>query len=65
MSGQRRALLMMIPLSTEKASVGSPAIFQLRIFTGSPSVALREKSSEHGIPFAFTCLINNNTLPRN
>ena len=55
MSGQRRALLMMMPLSTEKASVGRPAMFQLRIFTGSPSVAFSEKSSEHGMPFAFTC----------
>jgi len=54
MRGQRRALLIMIPLSTENASVGRPAMFQLRIFTGSPSVAFREKSSEQGIPFAFT-----------
>jgi len=54
MSGQRRALLMMMPLSTEKASVGRPAMFQLRIFTGSPSVAFSEKSSEHGMPFAIT-----------
>jgi len=62
MSGQRRALLMIMPLSTEKASVGSPAMFQLRIFTGSPSVALREKSSEHGMPFAFTWSSNNDMM---
>jgi len=55
MSGYRRALLMIMPLSTENASVGRPAMFQLRILTGSPSVAFIENSSEHGIPFSFTC----------
>ena len=44
--------LMMIPLSTEKLSVGRPEMFHSRIFTGSPRVVLRENSSERGIPFA-------------
>ena len=42
---------MMIPLSTEKLSVGRPAMFQRRICTGSPSVPISEKSPEHGMPF--------------
>ena len=44
--------LMMIPLSTEKLSVGRPEMFHSRIFTGSPRVELRENSSERGIPFS-------------
>lgn len=42
----------MIPLSTEKESTGRPAMFQARIFTGSPSVTLRENVSEHGMCFS-------------
>ena len=41
--------LMTMPLSMEKLSVGSPAIVQARILTGSPSVELRESSSEQGM----------------
>ena len=37
-------------LSTEKLSVGKPAMFQLRICTGSPSVWISENSLEHGMP---------------
>jgi hypothetical protein len=48
----------MIPLSTENWSVGRPAIFHARILTGSPRVAIREKSSEHGIPLSLTDLIH-------
>ena len=48
----------MMPLSTENESVGSPEMFHCRIFTGSPRVAIREKSSEHGIPFSFTLAIH-------
>ena len=44
--------LMMIPLSTEKLSVGRPEMFHSRIFTGSPRVELRENSSERGIPLS-------------
>ena len=47
----------MMPLSTENWSVGRPAMFQARIFTWSPSVAIREKSSEQGIPRSFTLWI--------
>jgi len=44
-------LLTITPLSMEKLSVGRPAIFQALILIGSPSVLLREKSSEDGIFF--------------
>ena len=44
----------MIPLSTEKVSVGRPAIFHARIATGSPNVVISEKSEEQGIPFSLT-----------
>jgi len=36
----------MMPLSTENASEGSPAMFQALISTGSPRVFVKEKSSE-------------------
>lgn len=49
------AHLMMMPLSTEKLSVGNPAMFHSRILTGSPSVALRENSLERGIPILLHC----------
>lgn len=42
----------MTPLSTEKTSVGKPAIFQALIFIGSPRVLLKEKLSEQGIFFS-------------
>jgi len=48
---------MMIALSMEKLSVGRPAMFQFRISTGSPSVLISEKSSEHGIPFSLVASI--------
>ena len=48
-NGQRLELSTIIPLSTENASTGRPAICHARIFTGSPSVALNEKLSEQGI----------------
>ena len=41
--------LMMIPFSIEKLSVGSPAMFQSLIFTGSPKVPVTEKSFEQGM----------------
>lgn len=44
-------LLTITPLSMEKLSVGRPEIFQALILIGSPSVLLREKSSEDGIFF--------------
>ncbi len=44
--------LMMMPLSMEKESVGSPAMFQARIATWSPRIEIRLKSREHGIPFS-------------
>ena len=46
----RLALSTMTPLSMEKASVGKPAMFQARIFIGSPRVLLSEKSVEQEIP---------------
>jgi len=51
-SSSRATNDMMIALSMEKLSVGRPALFQLRICTGSPSVLISEKSSEHGIPLS-------------
>ena len=51
MSGQRRALLTMMPLSVEKLSTGKPAICQSRIITGLPRVASSVNPSVHGIPF--------------
>ena len=36
-SGHRRALDIMMPLSMEKESLGSPSMVQSRILTGSPS----------------------------
>ena len=53
MSGQRRELETMIPLSILKESTGKPAICHARIMTASPRVALREKTVEHGISFAI------------
>ena len=52
-NGHRRELLTMIPLSTEKASTGNPAICQALIFTGSPSVVVNENVSEQGTFFAL------------
>ena len=49
MSGQRRELETMMPLSMLKLSTGRPAIVQARIFTGSPRVAFRENVSEQGM----------------
>ena len=49
MSGQRRACEIMMPLSTENMSLGSPSMFHERILTGSPSVLVSENLSEHGI----------------
>ena len=45
----------MIAFSTEKLSVGSPAIFQERILTESPRMWTKENCSEHGIPRDLTC----------
>lgn len=44
----------MIPFSTEKLSVGRPAMFQALIWTWSPSVLLRENSVDVGIPIVLT-----------
>lgn len=41
MRGQRLLLVIMMALSIEKASLGSPANSQSRIVTGSPSTADR------------------------
>ena len=46
--------LMIMAFSTEKLSVGRPAIFQALIFTGSPRVLVREKSEEHVIFMSLT-----------
>ena len=45
-----RTHLMTMPLSMEKLSLGRPAMFHSLILTWSPSVALRENSSEQGMP---------------
>ena len=55
MSGHLRALSTTMPLSTEKESTGSPAMFHARILTGLPRVALRENDSEQGIFFILHC----------
>jgi len=52
MSGQRRAESVMMPLSVENVSLGSPSMFHWRILTWSPSVSVSEKRSEHG---TFIC----------
>jgi hypothetical protein len=49
-NGHLRALETMMPLSTEKLSAGSPAIFHALMTTGSPSVAISEKFSAQGMP---------------
>lgn len=41
MSGHRRAREMMVPLSIDSVSLGSPSICHCRIATGSPTVSLR------------------------
>ena len=50
MSGQRRALATMMPLSIEKESLGRPAMPQARILTASPRLSMREKRAERGMP---------------
>ena len=45
-----RELSTMTPLSTEKLSVGKPAMFHARILIGSPSTLLNEKSFEQLMP---------------
>ena len=40
-----------MPFSTEKESTGNPAMFQVRILTGSPRVIDTEKDLEHGMLF--------------
>ena len=57
MSGQRRELDTIIPLSVLKLSTGNPAICQARTLTASPRIALSENTLEQGIFFAihFLC----------
>ena len=50
MRGHLLALVDMIPFSTLKLSIGSPAMFQALMTTGSPRVATNENCLEHGIP---------------
>ena len=54
-SGHRRALSTIIPLSTENESTGRPAMFHARILTGLPRVEFRENDSEQGIFFTLHC----------
>mmetsp|Transcript_29030 Transcript_29030/g.94592 ORF Transcript_29030/g.94592 Transcript_29030/m.94592 type:complete len:201 (-) Transcript_29030:930-1532(-) len=54
MSGHRRAEATMIAFSTEKRSLGRPAMFHARILTGSPRVLTREKRAPHGTRCART-----------
>lgn len=49
MSGQRRALLMMMALSRLRESLGRPSSSQLRIVTGSPSTVMSLKLVLHGM----------------
>ena len=58
MSGQRRALEVMIPLSIEKLSFGRPSMFHERILTGSPKVSVRENLEEHGTCSSLHLLIH-------
>ena len=48
-SGQRRAVKAMMALSMEKASLGSPAMIQPLILTGSPSTPARENCPEEAV----------------
>ena len=59
MSGHLLELDTMMPLSTLKLSTGRPAMFQSRIFTGSPRVAASEKVCEHGIFFSLQSFSHN------
>ena len=59
------ALATMTPLSMEKASLGSPAMFHARILMGSPSVLVTVKSEEQGIFRDWHFLIHSEVqLPR-
>mmetsp|Transcript_48219 Transcript_48219/g.119422 ORF Transcript_48219/g.119422 Transcript_48219/m.119422 type:complete len:208 (+) Transcript_48219:3218-3841(+) len=49
--GQRRAWEVIMPLSTENESFGSPSIFQARIFTASPRTSVKENLAEQGTFF--------------
>ena len=50
MRGQRLVLLMMTPFSVEVSSLGSPAIFQPWITTGTPRNSLIVTLLEHSRP---------------
>ncbi len=61
--------LMTMPLSMEKESLGRPAIFHALILTCSPSMVLKENSSEQGMPrlthisrhsVTWSCIVWNN-----
>ena len=59
------ALATMTPLSMEKASLGSPAMFHALILMGSPSVLVTVKSEEQGILRDWHFLIHSEQqLPR-
>lgn len=49
----------MIPLSMEKLSDGSPAMVHARIFTGSPSEFIRDMLGEHGISLLLQRFIHS------
>ena len=49
----------MIPLSIEKLSDGSPAMVHERIFTGSPREFIRDMLGEHGISLLLQRFIHS------
>ena len=54
-SGHRRAFDVMMPLSIEKESLGSPSMFHARILTGSPSVSTVQRELVRARPFSARC----------
>mmetsp|Transcript_42217 Transcript_42217/g.49053 ORF Transcript_42217/g.49053 Transcript_42217/m.49053 type:complete len:258 (+) Transcript_42217:52-825(+) len=55
MSGQRCAWVARMAFSIETWSVGSDAMFQPLIVTGSPMTLMRSNRSATGMPFCLTC----------
>mmetsp|Transcript_14878 Transcript_14878/g.35910 ORF Transcript_14878/g.35910 Transcript_14878/m.35910 type:complete len:233 (+) Transcript_14878:441-1139(+) len=63
MSGQRRALAIMMPLSMEKESLGKPAMPHSRIATGSPKQLLSEYLALEGMPACLHCATQESAIP--
>ena len=62
-SGQRRALAIMMPLSMLKLSLGNPAMPHSRIATGSPRHLMRENLAEDWIPASLHLFTQLSAMP--